>query len=77
MTECLRIILKYLENKIKHWDGPVAQLRDAFHPNTFLSCRAFWKRRRNEARLKRYMLLIFDRSVMTKYILLALSARGR
>lgn len=46
-------------------------------PATFLLCRALWKRRRKEARLKRYMLLIFDRSVMTKYILLALSARGR
>lgn len=44
---------------------------------TFLLCSALWKRRRKEARLKRYMLLIFDRSVMTKYILLALSARGR
>lgn len=44
---------------------------------TFCVWRALWKRCRNAARLKRYMLLILDRSVMTKYILLALSARGR
>ena len=52
-------------------------IRVVWHPFTFLAWRALWKRRRKEARLKRYMLLIFDRSVMTKYILLALSARGR
>lgn len=40
-------------------------------------CSALWKSRRKEARLNLYMLLILDRSVITKYILLAVSASGR
>lgn len=40
-------------------------------------CSALWKSRRNDTRLNLYMLLILDRSVITKYILLAVSASGR
>ncbi len=75
-------------NQCSHFPASHTQLASLIHYFVSVSrwvcvlitcsvCSALWKSRRKEARLNLYMLLILDRSVITKYILLAVSASGR
>lgn len=79
----IQVDMYQIDHVMWHWMVPVSISKEEdwvavlWCLFTCLVLRAFWKIRRKAARLNLYMLLILARSLITKYILLPLSASGR